>query len=146
MGVKQERESRIRLCGALRFWGEKPEDGGAGAWNDVSRAGASIQLGRYLRPGRNVWMEFESPLSADAPMRARARVVWCTPQGGNRFVAGLAIYRDCPKSALDFSALGYFARRQMNAGSGSRVVTPSWNLFPRREAEEVIGLAHAQAV
>lgn len=143
------REARTELGGALRYSYAAPEDSGVARWRDVSRSGASIELGRYLRPGREVMLEVSSPLVLNGPLKIRGRVVWCRPAAeAGRYVAGLFIYRDTPEMALDFAALGYAARRQSNTQDVNEVSKgPLWTLFsPRTETGTYNGLAQARAV
>lgn len=143
------REARTELGGTLRYGYGAPEDTGVAQWVDVSRSGAAIQLGRYLRPGREITLEVNSPLAMNGPLKVRARVVWCTAaRTAGHFNAGLLVYRDTPEMALDFAALGYAARRQQNTTTSSEVYKkPLWNLFPQREeAGNLGGFAQARAV
>jgi len=143
------REARTELGGTLRYGYGAPEDTGVAQWVDVSRSGAAIQLGRYLRPGREVTLEINSPLAMNGPLKVRAKVVWCAAaRKSGHFNAGLLVYRDTPEMALDFAALGYAARRQANhTTSGEINKKPLWNLFPQREeAENFGGFAQARAV
>jgi hypothetical protein len=122
------REARTELGGTLRYGYGAPEDTGVAQWVDVSRSGAAIQLGRYLRPGREITLEVNSPLAMNG--------------------AGLLVYRDTPEMALDFAALGYAARRQQNTTTSGEVSKkPLWNLFPQREESGNLGgFAQARAV
>jgi hypothetical protein len=115
------REVRTVCGGRLTYRHDGPADSGPARWCDVSRTGARIALGRYLRPGRWVTLEFDAPLVCGAPVQVRARVVWCRPSGdGLSFEAGLSVLRETPELALDFAALGYRARAGANSpGAGA---------------------------
>lgn len=108
MSATQLREIRTPLQGAVRYVYGDPEEAGVARWREVSRTGARVLLGRYLRPGRWLALSFDSPLAANAPLTVRARVAWCKPlESGVEFEAGLQILRETPEMALDFAALGY---------------------------------------
>ncbi len=143
------REARYALDGTVQYSYGLPVESGMAQWFDVSRTGASVRLGRYLRPGRELWLELLSPSpQGNVQLKVRTQVAWCAPAGeSGQFVAGLLVYRDSPELALDFAAISQSAR---NANSG-RLKTvldkPVWNLFPHRRDERVsIGFAKSQAV
>ncbi|MBI1320318.1 MAG: hypothetical protein GC168_15430 [Candidatus Hydrogenedens sp.] len=151
MGLKssQNREMRNALRGALQYTCAGPDDEGTARWLNVSRTGAAISMGRYLRPGREITLVFDSPLAYSHPHEVRARIIWCRPAGGGiEFTAGLEIYRDTPEMALDFAALGYAARRQSNNATGAPVTQPVWPGFTHGEGtRQPTVLTHcAQAV
>jgi len=128
--TERAREARTELAGSVAYAYEGPRDCGEARWANVSRAGGAITLGRYLRPGREVTLSFESPLVSSGPLSVRARIVWCRPAGhSGEFEAGLAIYRDTPEMALDFAAMGYAARKQVNKGTDAPVSKPVWPGF-----------------
>lgn len=129
-GAGRVREARTALAGSVAYGYEGPREQGVARWANVSRTGGAIVLGRYLRPGREITLSFESPLVHSGPLSVRARIAWCRPSGTKgEFVAGLAIYRDTPEMALDFAAMGYAARQQSNKCAGTPVSTPVWPGF-----------------
>jgi hypothetical protein len=143
------REARTEMVGTVQYSYGTPEDCGVARWCDVSRAGASVRLGRYLRPGRELTLHVNSPLAASGPLTVRARVVWCAPLGdAGQYAAGLMVYRDTPEMALDFAALGYAARQQANgAAQQAETNKPMWTLYPlRSDARNYGTLSQAQAV
>jgi len=151
MGIttSRTRETRSALYGGLDYTCAGPSDTGSARWRNVSRTGAALELGRYLRPGREITLEFNSPLALSRPLRVRARVVWCRPEAsGIAFTAGVAIYRDTPELALDCAALGYAARQQMNNAPEAPVSHPVWPGFDKvSETRQPAVLTHcAQAV
>lgn len=121
------RECRTPLGGRVLYQQEDPRDAGVARWRDVSRTGARIGIGRYLRPGRWITLAFDAPLVQGAQLEARARVVWCRPaEDGLTFEAGLCILREMPEMALDFAALGYRARRGANSPAAAGVFPAAW--------------------
>lgn len=142
------REARYILGGSVQYTYGLPVESGMAQWCDVSRAGASISLGRYLRPGRELSLAIPSPVTPGVVVQVRAQVAWCAPAGeAGQFVAGLLIYRDTPEIALNYAALGHWARSTNSAVSKRVLDRPVWKLFPRRREEGVsIGYAQSQAV
>ncbi len=142
------REARYTLGGTVQYTYGLPVEAGMAQWCDVSRAGASISLGRYLRPGRELYLEVPSPLTPGALVKVRAQVAWCAPAcEAGHFVAGLLVYRDTPEMALDFAAISQWARSTNSAAPKRVFDKPVWKLFPRRSEEGVsIGYAQSQAV
>lgn len=139
------RELRIPLRGNVRYEYDSPRDGGLAHWIDVSRVGAALHIGRYLRPGREVTLYFESPLVSGTELAVRARIVWCRPlrDCGTAFVVGLQVHREDPKLALDFAALGYRARAAANR-TGTKTVEPAvWPGFSSPHGDEHITTACA---
>lgn len=122
------REVRSVLTGRVAYEVAGHERGTA-AWLDVSRVGARVSLGRYLRPGRLVTLAFTAPWSGSTEVSLVARVVWCR-QGGDsmEFHAGLQVVRDNPAAALAFSLLVQLARTA-NIADGSTVVNTVWPNF-----------------
>lgn len=123
------REARTALAGGFHFECDAGH-AGTGRWLNVSRVGANVLLGRYLKPGREVTLRFASPLVSRDALEVTARVMWCKPvHGGPEFVAGFRIRRDTPEMALDFATLGYAAREERVArplnNSGSEMVRPT---------------------
>lgn len=119
------RELRAPLAGTLHYVSGCGNAGRA-AWLNISRTGASVRLGRYLRPGHRVHLV---PADADqgAPWAIPARIVWCAPIPGTLlFRAGLAIDRRCPECALRFAELGY-AARPSNKTNRHTVTTAGWS-------------------
>ena len=85
------RECRERLEG-LVFYAYGENGHGAAEWEDVSRTGASVRLGRYLSPGRELRLRFDSPLEGGESHEIAARVTWCRRVPGSvEFRAGLVV-------------------------------------------------------
>lgn len=115
----QLRELRTPLSGSLAYLSGCGEAGRAD-WLNISRSGAALRLGRYLRPGHRV------ELMPAADWTIGARVAWCARVPGSlQFVAGLVIDRSCPEGALRFAALGYGAQAA-NKNTPYSVVTSVW--------------------
>lgn len=103
MMATAERESRVAVSGKVVYRHSDPEEQGVAQWCNVSRAGAGITLGRYLRPGREIVLELEDAM-------VRGRIVWCAARRGCGYSAGLSILRDTPESALAFTRFRERAR------------------------------------
>lgn len=142
---QRNRESRTVLNGSVEFRHDFPEGNGQARWTDVSRCGAAVRLGRYLRPGRQLWL---STLVEGEILELRAQVVWCNAVSHDGdYAAGLLIYRETPEAALTFSRLGHAARCSNSPGELQVTEKPVWNLFPHRLREQALnGLAQARAV
>ena len=113
------REGRTALEGEFSFVCDEGHAGG-GRWLNVSRVGASVFLGRYLMPGRELTLRFASPLVTNDTLSATARVMWCRQvKGRPEFVAGIRIRRETPAMALDFATLGYTARQERVAAESN---------------------------
>lgn len=108
------REPRTRMQGRLAYTCDAGHAGHA-QWLDLSRVGACILLGRYVKPGRELRLRLDSPLASGGRLELRARVLWCRQvQQGPEFAAGLYIRRDTPEMALGFAVLGHAARHAEN--------------------------------
>ena len=127
------REVRSALDGRITYTVSADEHATA-SWMDVSRAGARIVLGRYLRPGRVIAVAFTSPWDGRTLVSLQARVIWCR-QGSNsaEFHAGLQILREAPESALAFALLVQFARNAANTAEAGAVLNTVWPGFRRIE-------------
>lgn len=93
MPVQEERKARrLPLTGIFEYM---HEDGaqGQGCWLSISTEGACVQLGSYLRPGRQMRVSYHG-------LDMTLRVVWCRPVGDGRFVAGVQVLRGGPELAL----------------------------------------------
>ena len=131
----QCREPRRAMEGVLRYSADG-SDAGAAQWLDVSRVGAGMRLGRYLRPGRLVRLRFASPLAAGKEETLTARVIWCQPASdGPDFFAGVQVRRDAPRAALAFSMLGE-GREPAPATEAKSVRGGVWPHFTACEATE----------
>lgn len=101
----QRTSQRVVALGTLIYQVSR-EDKGWARWCSVSRDGACIHLGRYLRPGKYVMLRTNGAHATNVEFKAR--VVWCRPvAGGVHFVAGLKIYRDSPESEDALAALAW---------------------------------------
>jgi hypothetical protein len=115
------REPRTRVTGTLHYF-SAPEEKGRARWQNVSRTGASIHLGRYLRPGRRIALHFETPHLTGATFTVEGRIIWCRPLSGSlEFVAGLELLRDVPDAVVAFASVGYAAREKLNKTASARV-------------------------
>lgn len=103
------RENRTPLLGGVAYEAEGLP--GRAAWQNISRVGACVALGRYLRPGRRLTLLLGGGAEGAAPVEARAQVMWCRDSGGGRYRAGLRLLRDDPSAALAFAALCHEARQ-----------------------------------
>ena len=107
IGFAQEQRDTDRCpwAGGLTYqYG--PHDKGTAFCRNISRNGAGIVLGRYLKPGRYVLLTADSPFSGPAPIELKARIMWCRPTGNNsRFNAGVLVYEDDFDAMLAFTWL-----------------------------------------
>lgn len=119
----EHRELRRRLNGALGYRTGCGNEGKA-TWLNISRTGASVRLGRYLRPGRRIYLETEHNSPA-----IPADIVWCVPVPGTlQFRAGLQLFRSDPEIALLITHLGQRALGE-NKNSSKTVVDAVWPSF-----------------
>ena len=117
------RELRTPLAGSFAYASGCGEAGRAD-WLNISRCGAALRLGRYLRPGHVIQLMPEGD-----DWSIPARITWCSPIAGTPlFQAGLAVQRNCPESALRFATLGY-AALALNKSNPNTVVTAVWPGF-----------------
>ncbi|HIJ66101.1 MAG TPA: PilZ domain-containing protein [Candidatus Hydrogenedentes bacterium] len=102
---EQRRGARVPWNGGV-VYESGPGDKSLGSWRDISYSGASVSLGRYLRPGRYVMLVSDFPFVASGAVELKARVVWCRPTGRDcRFLAGLRIFHDEFDAALAYALL-----------------------------------------
>jgi hypothetical protein len=149
-------EEDIREPQTLRYRYSEPEEAGTASLAHVSRAGVTLRLGRYLRPGRQVWLSFVSPLDPGTEVEVRAQVTWCRPaRQGLEFLAGLCVLRDDPGAALAFAAWGCPSReskpdgdvRETNRIAARGVLGLWWPSLPEtRMVEELEPAAQTKAV
>lgn len=138
------RERRTDVCGGLRYRYDGDQCGKA-QWVDVSRVGAKLRLGRYLRPGRTLHLEFASPLVEEASVLLPARVLWClqAPETAE-FLAGVYVHRERPDFAVAFAALAYTSLDDsVNIVTGSEVSSGVW---PDFRTLETAGLEQAAGI
>jgi hypothetical protein len=136
---REIREIRTPFTGAFTYV-SGCGDAGRATWLNISRTGAAVRLGRYLRPGHVVQLHPAS-VDQDASWSIPARVVWCTRIPGTfQFQAGLAVDRSCPEATLHFATLGY-AARALNTNTDSAVVTAGWSPDAAAPALSPTGLA-----
>ena len=125
--IQKMRELRTPLKGIFAY-ASGCGDAGRAEWLNISRAGAAMRLGRYLRPGHVIQL---LPEADDWVIPAR--IAWCAPIAGTAlFRAGLAVERNCPESALRFATLGYQALA-LNKNNSNSVVTAVWPGFTPAE-------------
>jgi hypothetical protein len=104
--VEQRSSDRRTAFGTLSYQ-DSPDDRGWARWCSVSRDGACIHLGRYLRPGKHIMLRLHHHTDV-ATSEFKARVVWCRPiAAGAHFVAGLKIFHDQPESEEALAALAW---------------------------------------
>ena len=119
----EHRELRRRLNGALCYR-SGCGNGGKATWLNISRTGASVRLGRYLRPGRRIYLE----ATQNSPA-IPAEIVWCVPVPGTlQFRAGLQLLRTDPEIALLITNLGQRALGE-NKNPSNTVVDAVWPSF-----------------
>ena len=130
------RELRTPLSGSFAYASGCGEAGRA-VWLNISRTGAAIQLGRYLRPGHLIQLSLES--GNDGGWSIPARIAWCVSIPGTlQFQAGLAVQRTSPESALQFATLGYeaLALKRNAAFVGNRTLVFPSLLEPLRDGRD----------
>ena len=140
IATETQRETRATLKGRIAYRYDDDQTG-TGAWVDVSRVGAQVLLGRYLRPGRTLTLRFASPLVSNRELEVTAQVVWCRPEKYSQdFTAGLLIQRDTPEMALDFAVMGHGAREskneEMNKVKRPKVSSSVWSGFKSEKTEQ----------
>jgi hypothetical protein len=93
IAAKEERVTkRVPYFGAIQYTANKYE--GAAKWNNISTNGASIELGRYLRPGRVI--QIDTVASSFTGV-----VMWCKPvSGSDTYEAGVRMVNDNIESSL----------------------------------------------
>ena len=122
---KLSREMRTELDGSIAYKSGCGEAGQA-TWLNISRTGAAVVLGRYLRPGRLVSLEPNGTTQTDT-VAIPAEIAWCFPVPGTlHFEAGLKILRSDPEIALHFAALGYSALAE-NRNNAKTVANVVWS-------------------
>jgi len=126
------RELRTPLAGAITYASGCGEAGRAD-WLNISRSGASLRLGRYLRPGRTIRLE-PARWMAGAPSAIPAEIAWCAPVSGTlKFRAGLRILRGDPEVALFITTLCHGARVQNRTAANDVVNNAVWTSLAVRE-------------
>ncbi len=93
--IDQRRAVRKPRSGAV-IYASGGDVSGLATWCDESAGGASIRLGRYLRPGRPVVLRYQSSVGDNGTEESQGRVVWCRPLGGDgcTFAAGVEFHND----------------------------------------------------
>ena len=125
--IQKLRELRTPLTGIFAY-ASGCGDAGRAEWLNISRTGAAMRLGRYLRPGHVIQL-----LPELDDWVIPARIAWCAPIADTpHFRAGLAVERNCPESALRFATLGYQALA-LNKSHTNAVVTAVWPGFTSAE-------------
>jgi len=89
----ERRARRVSMNGLFEFKSADDESG-KGEWQSVSRDGARIRTGRYLRPGRELRIAYHG-------RALDARVVWSRAEDdGEQFVAGVELISKTPEASL----------------------------------------------
>ena len=133
------RELRTPLTGSFHYV-SGCGDAGRATWLNISRTGASVRLGRYLRPGHVIRLQ-PAGQENDLDWAIPATIVWCARIPGTlQFRAGLAVDRTCPETALRFATLGYEALA-MNRNTNRTVLTAGWSPDAAAPALSQAGLA-----
>ncbi len=100
--TEERRSRRVPLRGEIEYRYDDDESGKA-QWCSVGREGACVRIGRYLRPGRYIRVEYHD-------LDLEARVIWCRARaGGDHFVAGLQIVNGGAEASM--LALSAIAQR-----------------------------------
>lgn len=139
--TEQEREARTALRGQIRYTYDEAQSGLA-YWLNVSRTGAALRMGRYLRPGRQLCLLAPHPEAPDQPIEVHAQIIWCRPVGdGSQFFAGLGLLRQRPEEALAIAQWVQRARNDwgayLNKPLVSEVVEGVWPGFEARVSRAV---------
>jgi len=104
--IEEQRRTRRTPWRGSVVYQPAPGERGFASWRNISHNGASLQLGRFLRPGRFAMLISESPFTESGTIELKARVVWCRPtQNSEWFVAGVRIYHDDLNAALAYTLL-----------------------------------------
>ena len=79
--IEDRRDGRISLSGTFEYTCDN--ESGEARWSSMSHDGASISIGRYLRPGRLIRIEQDGH-------EIFGMVVWCKPcENSSYFAAGI---------------------------------------------------------
>ncbi len=100
-------------------WASAPGDTASALVRDVSRAGISLELGRYVRPGRVIQVVFERILYRQQPVEFTARIAWCHPatDGRSAFLAGSHVLHDQPATLAAVCEVFYTALESLGSWS-----------------------------
>jgi len=103
--IDNRESERLALSGAVEYRYGVDELGYA-QWQDIGRGGASLHLGRYLRPGRSVTLIRRARSIHDEPIELSGRITWCRPcDDGRNFLAGIRFRRQSPEICFAISSL-----------------------------------------
>lgn len=92
--TEERQGARIPFSGSLSYREFNSGDEGHAQWQDMSLGGASVRLGRYLRPGRRLELNYQGSYFP-------ARVVWSQADGPlGQFQAGLSFDGHTPEPML----------------------------------------------
>lgn len=129
--LKQIREIRREKRGTITYSSGCGE-GGRAKWLNTSRTGAALKLGRYLRPGRTIYLEPEAP-GGNRSVAIPAEIAWCDPIPGTlEFRAGIRILRISPEVALHFALLSQRGRE--NKTTIATVTNVAWSSADEADA------------
>ena len=103
--IDSRESERLALNGSVQYrYG--PGEYGYAQWQDIGRGGASLNLGRYLRPGRPLTIVRRVRSLHDEPIEIAARIAWCRPcKDGKNFLAGIRFRRQTPEICFAISSL-----------------------------------------
>ena len=105
--------TRVPFAHSVR-WFSGDGEGGVATVRNISRSGASVSLGRYLRPGPVVRIAFDGFEYAGGAVDVQALTVWCRPEAGapDRFIAGFKFVQGERRTLGAVSEVFYAAIRQ----------------------------------
>lgn len=129
--LHQKRELRRGRRGTITYHSGCGNWGRA-TWLNISRTGAALRLGRYLRPGRVLYLESDD--KGPVPKTViPAEVAWCKAIPGTLdFRVGLHVHRPTPAVALAFAQLG--APTRENKKHLETVTNAAWDVTDYADA------------
>lgn len=125
IGAKQRAFTRVPFEHTLR-WSYAPGEAGVACVCNISRGGLSVAMGRYLRPGRVVLVQFDDLDFNGEALAFDARIVWCcsSRDGHDGFHAGLQVLHGKPITLAKISEIFYLAISRL-AADGMPCVEPT---------------------
>ncbi|NUM56493.1 MAG: PilZ domain-containing protein [Candidatus Hydrogenedentes bacterium] len=122
------------------------DDEGMARVADVSRGGLRLCMGRYLRPGTRVMLEAEGVRVNGQPIEMKGQIVWCVPERGHRFAAGVRVIYDEPDAVTAASALvnhALHASGVVQELKDRQVANAAWRVRPLGRGTRVAGARFA---